>query len=195
MQRRNRLAIGFAVAFVLGTGLLAADRGGVLAWTGVLVGVVLLVKLFALPSRWDVRVCLTAMLLWGVAWAGTLYYVRSTWESGEVVELVIDLPSGTHAARVWVLDSGDTSLIYYDAPPAVADALLSGRPVRFTRGGVMSVRQPQARRVAEVSAQEANAIFALMTDKYGDRNAATDVYYAFLGRSRSRVPIVVRFIE
>lgn len=195
MQTRSGLAIGVAVVLVLATGLVALERGGVLAWAGAVIGAVLLVKFLALPSKWDSRLSITTMLLWGVAWAGTLYYVVSTWESGEVVELAIDLPTGTHAARLWVLDPGDSPLIYYDAPRAVAEALLSGTPVAFTRGGTTSVKQPEARLVEQVSEEEASAIFALMSEKYGDRNAATDVYYALLGRSRSRVPIVVRLVE
>lgn len=33
------------------------------------------------------------------AWVGTLYYVISTYESGEVAELAIDTGNGAHTAR------------------------------------------------------------------------------------------------
>jgi len=40
---------------------------------------------------------------------------------------------------------------------------------------------------------EINAVLALMAKKYGDLNDAADIYYGFLGRSRDRIGIVVKF--
>ena len=44
-----------------------------------------------------------------------------------------------------------------------------------------------------MTAEQINHTFALMTKKYGERNAAADVFYGFLGRSRDRVGVVIEF--
>lgn len=130
-----------------------------------------------------------------LAWVGTLYYVISTYESGEVVELAIDTRNGTHTARLWVLEIGAIPVVYYDTEPEVAKSLLAGTPLQFTRGGVVSTRTPKATQVDALPEDEANLILEVMGDKYGDRMTAADVYYLLLGRPRDRVAVVANLIE
>lgn len=130
-----------------------------------------------------------------MAWAGTTYHVLSTWESGEVVELGIQTPSGTHTARVWVLESEGALVLLYDAEPEVAEALMRGNPINMERRGHVSLMRPVARRMDDLPEDEVNRVFQLMDEKYGYRNRATDVFYRFLGRERNRVVMIVQLEE
>ena len=175
--------------------LLVIDRGGVLAWVTLSVGVALLAKIWFKPSAIDPGLSVGLAAVSALAWVGVFYYVISTWESGEVVELAIDTSEGVHTARVWVLDIGESPLVYYDAEPEVAESLLDGKPVQFTRAGTVSTRIPEATRVDALPEDEANRVFEAMVTKYGDRVDAADVYYLMLGRSRDRVAVVASLIQ
>ena len=48
-------------------------------------------------------------------------------------------------------------------------------------------------KVENMQESEINAVLALMAKKHGDLNDAADIYYGFLGRSRDRIGIVVKF--
>lgn len=187
---------GFVAGITTATALLlVVDRGGVLAWATLLVGAALLAKIWFKPSRIDPGLSVGLAAVSAMAWVGTFYYVISTWESGEVVELVIDASNGAHTARVWVLDIGEHPLVYYDAEPEVAKSLLEGRPLQLTRAREVSNRIPEATRVDTLPVDEANRIFETMVNKYGDRVGAADIYYSMLGRSRDRIAVVAKLIE
>jgi len=189
---RRVIATSVAALIALVGIALSFERGGLLAWVGLIVGLVLLGKTLVRPSKLDFWLTISAASLWAFAWAGTTYYVISTWESGEVVELGIDMPSGTHTARVWILDTDESPLIIYDAPREVADFLLSGVPVRLKRHGEESLKRPVVMLSDELPEEEVNRVYELLAEKYGDRNAATDVFYGVLGRSRNRVLLLLR---
>ncbi len=174
---------------------LVVERGGLLAWSALVLGCALLVKIGLRPSKRDPGFSIGLAATLALAWVGTWYYVISTWESGEVVELAMNTSNGAHAARVWVLETGSDPLIYYDAEPEVAKSLFDGKPLQYTRAGKVSTRTPAARRVDELSEEEANLIFAAMGAKYGERMDAADIYYLMLGRSRDRVALVASLIE
>ncbi len=169
---------------------LLIERGGLIAWLGVFIGVALLAKAWLKPGRRDLAISIALALLLVVAWFGSRYYVISTWESGEVVELVIPTNAGPHTARLWVLDIGEYPVVYYDAEPEVAAALLAGTPIQLTRKGEVSTRIPQTRLVDTLPEAEANEVLAGMETKYGERNNAAVVYYLMLGRSRDRIAVV-----
>ncbi len=184
---------GFIAALIAIVGAaLAIDRGGVLAWLGVFLGPLLLIKIYARPSAQDLGLSIGVALVWSLAWGATIYYVISTWESGEVVELGIETPNGTHTARVWILDADKSTVLIYDAEPEIAKALMSGNPVSVRRNGVVSVKIPNATPIENVPEGEVNAIFGLMEQKYGRRNFATDVFYNVLGGRRDRTVMVVK---
>lgn len=172
--------------------LLAIDRSGLIAWATLVFGIALLIKIWLKPSRSDPGLGLGLAAVATLAWAGTFHYVISTWESGEVVELAIDTDSGTHTARVWALDMGEDPVIYYDAGEEAAESLLAGRPLQITRGGEVSTRIPDAKRVEELPEAEANRVFEAMVAKYGDRVDAADIYYLMLGRAGDRIAVVAR---
>ncbi len=188
---RKLVARAVAAAILLVGIVLIVERGGILAWVGAIAGIAMLVKCYLRPSRIDVALGLCAATIWALAWAGTIYYVISTWESGEVVQLAIETHHGPHTARVWILDTGESPVAIYDAPPQAARALMSGNPLKLTRAGEVSVRHPKAIPADKMPEAELNAIYRLMDEKYGERNFATSVYYTMLGRMRNRVLMIV----
>ena len=195
MLQPRGIAVFIAGLTVVVALILVVDRGGLIAWGTLFIGISLLVKIWLMPSTLDPGLSVGMATVSVLAWVGTLQYVISTWESGEVVELAIDTSNGPHAARVWVLDVGAYPLVYYDAKPEVAKSLLAGKALQFTRAGKVSTRIPKATQVDALSEDEANLILEAMETKYGDRMRAADIYYSMLGRSRDRVAVVANLIE
>ncbi|MGE0624193.1 MAG: hypothetical protein AB7I04_05570 [Pseudomonadales bacterium] len=175
--------------------ILVIDRGGLIAWGALLIGASLLAKIGWKPAKTDLGLAIGLASVSVLSWIGTFYYVISTWESGEVVELAIDTDAGAHTARVWVLDVGDEPLIYYDAEPEVAQALLAGKPLKLTRNDQMTTRIPKATEVDALPEADANKVFEAMITKYGDRVGVADIYYAMLGRSSDRIAVVASLAE
>lgn len=196
MQGRARIATVLAALIaVIGT-VLAVERGGLLSWVGLALGAALLIKIYVRPSASDLVLSIGAASVWALAWAGAAYYVFSAWESGEVVELSVETRDGTHTARVWVLDDGDSLVLYYDAEPEIADAITSGNQIRVHRQDqLVRLGQVVTMPADDVPAEEMSRLYGLMNQKYGDRNFATDVFYGVLGRSRDRVAVVVKIKE
>jgi len=195
MLKSRIMAVSIAAFTIVVASILLVDRGGLIAWGAFVFGSVLLAKIWLRPSKVDPGLSVMLATLPVFAWVGTLYYVISTWESGEVVDLAINTGNGAHTARVWVLDIGASPLIYYDAAPEVAKSLLAGKPVRLTRAGVVSTRIPKAIPVDALPEAEANLVLDAMRTKYGDRMGAAEIYYSMLGRSRDRVAVVANLIE
>ena len=175
--------------------ILLLDRGGLLAWALLSIGIALVAKIWLKPAQVDLKLALGLTAVLALAWVGTLYYVISTYESGEVVELAIDTNEGAHTARLWVLDIGADPTVYYDAEPHVAESLLAGKPLQFVRAGEVSTRTPKATPVDVLPEDEANMILEVMGTKYGSRMTAVDVYYLLLGRPRDRVALVANLVE
>lgn len=195
MTTSRRIA-AFIVGMATVVGLvLALDRGGLIAWSTLLIGLSLLAKISFKPSRSDLKLGVGLVAFAVLAWIGTHYYVISTYESGEVVELVIDTDRGPHTVRLWVLDIRAYPTVYYDAEPKVADALLSGKPVQFTRAGKVSTRMPKATPVEALPEHEASQMLEVMKTKYGHRFNAANINYLMLGRPRNRVDLVVHLHE
>jgi len=186
-QRIAMVIAGLITVVALGV---VAVRGGLIGWGALFVGAALLAKIWFKPSAIDLGLCVGFTILPVLMWVVTFYYVISTWESGEVVDLAIDTSDGPHTVRVWVLDIGVNPLVYYDAEPQAAKSLLAGKPVQFTRAGQVSTRIPKATQVDALSGDEADLIFQAMGAKYGDRVDAADIYYLMLGRARDRVALV-----
>ena len=174
---------------------LVVDRGGLIAWSVLVLGAALLAKIWFKPSKADMGLGIGLASIGVLAWFGTLYYVISTYESGEVVELSIKTNNGAHTARLWVLDIGADPVVYYDADPEVAASLLAGTPLQFTRSGKVSTRIPKATPVATLPEDEANRILSVMESKYRGRTTAADVYYLMLGNPRDRVALIASLTE
>lgn len=181
------VALGLSVT----SGYLVYQRGGLLTWTGLLVALLLLAKHVVRPSSRDSTLALAFTVLWAASWAAAWGYVRSTWESGEVVEIGVRLDGEIHEARVWILDVDGKPTMYYDAPPAVGRALLANAPLTIDRGTTRLSGCARATPVERLPEDEVAALFALMQAKYQERNRATDVFYVLLGVERERMGLVL----
>ncbi len=182
------VALGRIAGMLVAAAFLVVDRGGLLAWIGVILGSLLLLKILLWPSRRDAILSIAIPAVWAVSWVGTWAYVVSTWESGEVVQLEV---ADDHTARVWVLDASDGPTMYYDAPPDVADSLLAGAPVSMTRNGRVSQGCAAVSRVEEVPEERLQNLIDQMERKYENRTTATDVFYLMLGVKRDRVGLII----
>ena len=180
------------LGLLITSGYLVYRRGGILAWLGLVAALAMLAKHFGRPSRTDVFVALGFTVLWAASWAAAWGYVRSTWESGEVVEIGVQVSDEIHTARVWVLDVDGEPLMYYDAPPLVGHALLANAPMTVERGDKSMVGCADATSVDDLSGDELAALFAVMEAKYQERNHATNVFYAILGGEKDRIGLVLR---
>lgn len=159
---------------------------------GLLLGAGLLLKFWIRPAQTDLPLSLTISTVWALAWAGIFYYVISIWETGEVVELIVETPSGSHTARTWIMEDSGVLILYYDSPMLVAEALLAGAPLVVMRGHTpLPFVRYTALRVDDMPEAEVREVLDLMSEKYAERNSAADVFYGFLGRSRDRTGVVV----
>tara|TARA_R110002073_G_scaffold18215_2_gene67747 strand:+ start:214 stop:807 length:594 start_codon:yes stop_codon:yes gene_type:complete len=193
MELKLRKIAGLVAGLTAATGLiLLVTRGGLIAWAALFIGALLLTKIWLKPSKYDLAMSSVVAIVLVSSWIGTFYYVISTFESGEVVELQIDTENGLHIARVWVLDIGAHPIVYYDTEPAVVESLLAGTPIQLTRSGETSTRIPEATLFDELPEDEANQIFEVMGDKYAERNEAVEVFYSMLGSPRNRIDVVAR---
>ena len=193
MNTSQKIALVIAALTILIAVVVVIDRGGLIAWSTLILGIALAAKLIFRPSQGKREIVLSIALaiIPALLWVGTVQYVISQWESGEVVELTIETDQGAHTARLWVLDINDQAVVYYDADPAAAHALLAGRPLQFSRGDQVSTQIPQATRVDDLPEGQANQILATMQTKYGALNSAATVWYVMLGSPGDRIPVVV----
>ena len=188
----NRITIAIGVTLLLLGIALVYERSGILAWTGVMLGAGLLLKTWLRPSPMDLPVSLSISSLWLLAWVGIFYYVISTWETGEVVELTVATSTGAHTARVWILEDPDSLMLYYDAPAHAAQALMQGAPLTVIRGGQpLSFKGYEVKQSDEMPEEEITQVLTLMSEKYGDKVDAADIFYGFLGRARDRIAVVI----
>ena len=187
-----RAALMACALVVLAAVVLLAMRGGLIGLIFLIVGGAYLVKSWRNPSTNDIWISLGLALGFVLTWFGTWYYVIFTYESGEVVELTVETEQSARSVRLWVMDIDEVPVVYYDAEPVVAESLLEGKPLQFTRGDQTSTRIPEAKLADDVNEAEANRILSAMTEKYAHRMTAVDVYYVMLGRPWDRVALIAR---
>lgn len=188
MSPSRFIAVGVTACLFVAAAFLIVDRGGLLAWVGVVVGTLLFLKFLRRPSPRDAALSVAILGIWTISWGATWNYVKSTWESGEVVQLVID---GGHTARVWVLDLNNGPIMYYDAPPDVASRLLAGAPISMTRNGHVGHECAAASRVQDLPEERMQDVINEMERKYEGESTATKVFYSVLGGKRDRVGLVI----
>lgn len=183
------------LGLLITSGCLVYLRGGILAWLGLVAALLLLAKHFRRPSRTDVLIALGFTVLWAASWVAAWGYVRSTWESGEVVEIGVQVSDKIHTARVWILDVDGEPLMYYDAPPEVGHALLANAPMTIERGDQLVTGCADATSVADLPGEELASVLGVMEEKYQERTRATDIFYSVIGVERDRIGLVLRIQE
>ena len=189
MIESNKKYLSISIAgllLTLGTVLLL-ERGGLFAWAGIILGIVLLIKILALPSVADVKISVLTTATFVATWAATYLIIILIWESGEIAELHVENSEDVSTTRVWVLDLGGDTIIFYDAEPEDA-AILRGDPkISLTRENT-EIKYSQIHVISSEDApiDSLNRVYEGWGEKYGNRTLATPVYSLMYGRSRTK---------
>ena len=194
MTESNKKYLSISIAGLLltfGTVLLL-ERGGLFAWAGIILGIVLLIKILALPSVADVKISVLTTATFVATWAATYLIIILIWESGEIAELHVENSEDVSTTRVWVLDLGGDTIIFYDAEPEDA-AILRGDPkISVTRDNT----EIEYSQIDVVSSEDApidllNKVYEGWSEKYSNRTLATPVYSLMFGRSRTKESFII----
>ena len=194
MIESNKKYLSISIAgllLTLGTVLLL-ERGGLFAWAGIILGIVLLIKILALPSVADVKISVLTTATFVATWAATYLIIILIWESGEIAELHVENLEGVSTIRVWVLDLGGDTIIFYDAEPEDA-AILRGDPkISVTRENT-EIKYSQIHVISSEDARtdSLNRVYEGWRQKYGNRTLATPVYSLMYGRSRTKESFII----
>jgi hypothetical protein len=194
MTESNKKYLSISIAGLLltfGTVLLL-ERGGLFAWAGIILGIVLLIKILALPSVADVKISVLTTTTFVATWAATYLIIILIWESGEIAELHVENSEDVSTTRVWVLDLGGDTIIFYDAEPEDA-AILRGDPkISVTREN-SEIKYSQFHVISSEDARtdSLNRVYEGWSEKYGNRTLATPVYSLMYGRSRTKESFII----
>lgn len=194
MIESNKKYLSISIAGLLltfGTVLLL-ERGGLFAWAGIILGIVLVIKILALPSLADVKISVLTTATFVATWAATYLIIILIWESGEIAELHVENSEGFSTTRVWVLDLGGDTIIFYDAEPEDAAILRSDPKISLTREN----REIKYSQTHVISSEDAhtdslNRVYEGWSEKYGNRTLATPVYSLMYGRSRTKESFII----
>ena len=194
MTESNKKYLSISIAGLLltfGTVLLL-ERGGLFAWAGIILGIVLVIKILALPSLADVKISVLTTATFVATWAATYLIIILIWESGEIAELHVENSEDVSTTRVWVLDLGGDTIIFYDAEPEDA-AILRGDPkISVTRENT-EIKYSQIHVISSEDAptDSLNRVYEGWSEKYGNRTLATPVYSLMFGRSRTKESFII----
>ena len=194
MIKSNKKYLSISIAGLLltfGTVILL-ERGGLFAWAGIILGIVLLIKTLALPSVADVKISVLITATFVATWAATYLIIILIWESGEIAELHVENLEGVSTIRVWVLDLDSDTIIFYDSEPEDA-AILRGDPkISVTRDNT----EIEYSQIDVISSEDApidslNKVYEGWSEKYGNRTLTTPVYSLMFGRSRTKESFII----
>jgi len=194
MIKSNKKYLSISIAGLLltfGTVILL-ERGGLFAWAGIILGIVLLIKTLALPSVADVKISVLITATFVATWAATYLIIILIWESGEIAELHVENLEGVSTIRVWVLDVDGDTIIFYDAEPEHAEILRDDPKISVTRENT-KIEYSQMHVVSSQAAptDKLNRLYEGWSEKYGNRTLATSVYSLMFGRSRTKESFII----
>ena len=155
-------------------------------------GIVLVIKILALPSLADVKISVLTTATFVATWAATYLIIILIWESGEIAELHVENLEGVSTTRVWVLDLGGDTIIFYDAEPEDAAILRSDPKISLTRENT-EIKYSQIHVISSEDApiDSLNRVYEGWGEKYGNRTLATPVYSLMYGRSRTKESFII----
>jgi hypothetical protein len=192
LQDRKRVISATLFASMLMVSLfLVLERQGWLPWAGVVLGGVGLVLMAVLHGRNSLYCFGLFSSVLVIAWAGVASYVFSTWESGEVVEILIAEPDSKMSFRTWVVDRDGTEIAIYECPPEARSTLESNEVVLVDRQTARYTAELDAVPAERLNANDLNEIYALFREKYGDKSRATKLYYLLMGARRDSQVMVL----
>ena len=172
--------------------VLLLERGGLFAWAGIILGIVLLIKILALPSVADVKISVLTTATFVATWAATYLIIILIWESGEIAELHVENSEDVSTIRVWVLDLDGDTIIFYDAEPEDAVILRGDPKISVTRENT-EIKYSQIHVISSEDApiDSLNRVYEGWGEKYGNRTLATPVYSLMYGRSRTKESFII----
>ena len=197
MIKSNKKYLSISISGLLltfGTVILL-ERGGLFAWAGIILGIVLLIKTLALPSVADVKISVLTTATFVAAWVATYVAIIVIWESGEIAELHVENSEDVSTTRVWVLDLGGDTIIFYDAEPKDAVILRGNPKISVTRENT-EIKYSQIHVISSEDARtdSLNRVYEGWSEKYGNRTLATPVYSLMYGRSRTKESFIITLI-
>ena len=194
MTETNKKYLSIAIAGLLPTlgTVLFLERGGLFAWAGIILGIVLLIKTLTLPSVDGLKISFLTTATFVAAWAATYLSIILIWESGEIAELNVENSEGVSTIRVWVLDVDGDTIIFYDAEPEHAEILRDDPKISVTRENT-KIEYSQMHVVSSQVAptDKLNRLYEGWSEKYGNRTLATSVYSFMFGRSRTKESFII----
>ena len=167
---------------LLGLSLYVAyERTGLLPWVGAGFGIAGLIVTALASKKAALSFSVVSVFIVIASWGGSAWFVFSTWESGEVVEIQFEPET---SIRTWVIDANGEEIVLYDAPPENIALLEAISQVTVTRG--RETYQADIRAEQEGMDSPALAqIFGLYEEKYAAQSTATNVYYVTIGPKRN----------
>ncbi|MFP6806826.1 MAG: hypothetical protein VB957_06550 [Pseudomonadales bacterium] len=184
-------SLGLFLTMVIASIFVALDRGGWLAWSGILLGCIGIILSMVLRKRGSIYCFIGFFAVITSAWCGVAYYVYSSWELGEVIDISITRGNSEKSFRTWIVDHAGIAAVVYDADPETAEVLASIETVTVVRQGskhLLSLRVIPEHRMA---AEELNEIYRLFEEKYHELNPATDIYYLMMGRPKDNQLLIL----
>ena len=173
-------ALSLLGIMLLVSAYMAYARLGLLPWFGILLCAL---GLFVTRNQTGRRALFSATSLFIViaaSWTGTLFYVYSNWESGEVVDISLD---DATRFRTWVVSDGKQEIVIYECPPEHQASLTNSTKAALTKGGGSYQVNVNAVPVA-LDSEALGQVYGLYESKYAAQSRATDVYYLLVGPKR-----------
>lgn len=159
---------------------LAYARLGLLPWFGILLSALGLLLTRNQTGGRALASATSIFIVIAASWTGTLFYVYSNWESGEVVDITLD---GTTTFRTWVVSDGQQDIVIYECPPEHHALVVRSTEVTVRRAET-SYRASLRSISVGIDSKELAEVYDLYEAKYSSQSLATDFYYLFIGPKR-----------
>ena len=193
MNRAKAVSLSIAVAMLLVSLYLVWYRGGYLAWIGVALSAVLVLKVLFFSNSFDLFLVPLIAGVWCFSWAVVFYLVVSGWESGPVSVLNIPVADDTQYTRVWLVELDGDPAAFYQTSERIIAALESSPIINIQSDGVASAWQVDIVRYDDISPTTMQQLNASYFEKYGELNNWTTVFGIWLGSVRSRETVLLVF--
>ena len=174
---QKTIAISLRAATLIGSIFMSVERVGALPYLGILLGGILTLKL---SSTRLFYYALSTSFVVALSWGASFYYVFSTWESGDVVQISLD---DRTSFRTWVVEHEGQEVVIYDCPPQHLSAVQKSRRVTLKRHDQEYSAEFSAVPVTQDSKQLID-VYALYEAKYAAQSRATEAYYLLIGPRR-----------
>ncbi len=180
MASTKTFALTVLAIILLSSLVLALTRTGYLPWLGIVLGALGCLATLRTTELRALKISMSIAILVMGSWAGSLYYVYSNWESGEIVDISLN---DQVTFRTWVANKGSSEVVIYDCPPE-HQALLENTTVATVSKGPENYRAELTAVPVSLDSELLAETFGLYEDKYAKQSLATDVYYLTIGPKR-----------